>query len=74
MEGQPFRGSVGEDCAVLAVYPAWKRDLAGFSRAELAGAAAAFTELFRRSTPYGPAHLSPVRPNADRDRAAEVVR
>ncbi|MFD9823697.1 LysR family transcriptional regulator substrate-binding protein, partial [Streptomyces violascens] len=68
------RGGIGEDCVLLSVDPAWKRALTVFSRVELAGAAAAFTELLRRSAPYGTGNISPVRPNADRDCPAEVVR
>ncbi|WP_327239622.1 LysR family transcriptional regulator [Streptomyces sp. NBC_01318] len=41
------RGAVGEDCAVLTVDPPWRRQLAVFSRVELTGAAAAFTDLLR---------------------------
>lgn len=43
------RGAVGEDCAVLTVDPPWTRVLAVFSRVELTGAAAAFTELLDAS-------------------------
>ncbi|MFJ8312793.1 MULTISPECIES: LysR substrate-binding domain-containing protein [unclassified Streptomyces] len=68
------RGGIGEDCVLLSVDPEWRRALTVFSRVELTGAAAAFAELLRRSAPYGSSGLSPVRPNADRDRAAEVVR
>ncbi|MFC8533240.1 LysR substrate-binding domain-containing protein [Streptomyces sp. NPDC057249] len=39
------RGAVGEDCALLTVDPAWRRELAVFSRVPLTGAAAAFTDL-----------------------------
>ncbi|MCT9093432.1 LysR family transcriptional regulator [Streptomyces sp. ASQP_92] len=67
------RGGVGEDCVLLSVEPAWKRALTVFSRVELVGAAAAFTELLRASAPYGTGGLSPVRPNADRGCPAEVV-
>ncbi len=67
------RGGIGEDCVLLSVDPAWKRALTVFSRVELVGAAAAFTELLRASAPYGTSTLSPVRPNADRDCRAEVV-
>lgn len=38
-------GAVGEDCAVLAVEPPWRRRPAVFSRVEFTGAAAAFTDL-----------------------------
>ncbi|MYY03772.1 MULTISPECIES: LysR family transcriptional regulator [unclassified Streptomyces] len=48
------RGAVGEDCAVLTVEPPWTRGLAVFSRVELTGAAAAFTELLDASWPPGP--------------------
>ncbi|MFD7714745.1 LysR family transcriptional regulator [Streptomyces sp. NPDC059814] len=48
------RGAVGEDCAVLAVDPPWARPLAVFSRVELTGAAAAFTELLDASWPPDP--------------------
>ncbi|WLQ36985.1 LysR family transcriptional regulator [Streptomyces castrisilvae] len=48
------RGAVGEDCAVLTVDPPWTRVLAVFSRVELTGAAAAFTELLDASWPPGP--------------------
>lgn len=48
------RGAVGEDCAVLTVDPPWSRPLAVFSRVELTGAAAAFTELLAASRPPGP--------------------
>ncbi|MFD9484837.1 LysR substrate-binding domain-containing protein [Streptomyces sp. NPDC059991] len=68
------RGGIGEDCVVLPVDPPWKRALAVFSRVELTGAAAAFAELLRRSAPYGGKGVSPVRPNADRDCEAPVVR
>ncbi|MFB6877150.1 LysR substrate-binding domain-containing protein [Streptomyces sp. NPDC056323] len=47
------RGAVGEDCAVLAVEPPWRRGLAVFSRVEFTGAAAAFTELLAGSGPLG---------------------
>ncbi|MFE9115974.1 LysR family transcriptional regulator [Streptomyces sp. NPDC007172] len=68
------RGGIGEDCVLLPVDSSWRRALTVFSRVELAGAAAAFTELLRRSAPYGSRGLSPVRPNADRDGPVEVVR
>ncbi|MFD7540032.1 LysR family transcriptional regulator [Streptomyces sp. NPDC059819] len=68
------RGGIGEDCVLLPVDSSWRRPLTVFSRVELAGAAAAFTELLRRAAPYGRRGLSPVRPNADRDGPAEVVR
>ncbi|MEV6165868.1 LysR family transcriptional regulator [Streptomyces sp. NPDC052052] len=48
------RGAVGEDCAVLTVDPPWRRQLAVFSRVELTGAAAAFTELLADSRPLHP--------------------
>ncbi|MEU4506131.1 LysR family transcriptional regulator [Streptomyces sp. NPDC024089] len=48
------RGAVGEDCAVLAVDPPWRRRLAVFSRVELTGATAVFTELLAGSGPPGP--------------------
>ncbi|MHC3814897.1 LysR family transcriptional regulator [Streptomyces sp. DT9] len=48
------RGAVGEDCAVLTVDPPWSRSLAVFSRVELTGAAAAFTELLAAFRPPGP--------------------
>ncbi|MFG2670035.1 MULTISPECIES: LysR family transcriptional regulator [unclassified Streptomyces] len=48
------RGAVGEDCAVLTVDPPWSRPLAVFSRVELTGAAAAFTELLAAFRPPGP--------------------
>ncbi|MFB7183707.1 LysR substrate-binding domain-containing protein [Streptomyces sp. NPDC056178] len=46
------RAAVGEDCAVLTVDPPWRRPLAVFSRVELTGAAAAFTELFKASASF----------------------
>ncbi|MGQ4487993.1 LysR substrate-binding domain-containing protein [Streptomyces sp. SAS_281] len=48
------RGAVGEDCALLTVDPAWRRELAAFSRVPLTGAAAAFTDLLAASWPPGP--------------------
>lgn len=45
------RGAVGEDCAVLAVDPPCRRQLAVFFRVELTGAAA-FTELLGASGPF----------------------
>ncbi|MFF4188693.1 LysR substrate-binding domain-containing protein [Streptomyces sp. NPDC001691] len=68
------RGGIGEDCVLLRVEPSWKRPLTVFSRVELVGAAASFTELLRGSAPYGRREPSPVRPNADRGCPAEVVR
>ncbi|MFD3517510.1 LysR substrate-binding domain-containing protein [Streptomyces sp. NPDC058657] len=47
------RGAVGEDCVVLSVDPPWRRALTVYSRVELTGAATRFTELLRRSSPYG---------------------
>ncbi|MEU2954683.1 hypothetical protein ACIOUE_34370 [Streptomyces xanthochromogenes] len=58
----------------VSVGSSWKRTLTVFSRVEPAGAAAASTELLCRSAPYGRGGISPVRPNADRDGPAEVVR
>ncbi|MGW1406583.1 LysR family transcriptional regulator [Streptomyces sp. NPDC002403] len=57
------RGAVGEDCAVLAVEPPWRRRLAVFSRVELTGAAAAFTDLLGASWP--------LRPRTPADRAPD---
>lgn len=48
------RGAVGEDCAALAVEPPWRRRPAVFSRVELTGAAAAFTDLLGVSWPLCP--------------------
>ncbi|MFD7493991.1 hypothetical protein ACFV8T_16500 [Streptomyces sp. NPDC059832] len=48
------RGAVGEDFAVLAVEPPWRRRLAVFSRVELTGAGAAFTDLLGAARPLRP--------------------
>ncbi|WP_330241271.1 LysR family transcriptional regulator [Streptomyces sp. NBC_00525] len=69
------RGAVGEDCALLTVDPAWRRELAVFSRVELTGAAAAFTGLLadvRRGTAEAPP-ASPGRPRADCDGPVQVM-
>lgn len=68
------RGAVGEDCALLTVDPAWRRELAVFSRVGLTGAAAAFTELLadvRRTGEAAP--VSPGWPRADCDGPVQVM-
>ncbi|MFG3282327.1 LysR substrate-binding domain-containing protein [Streptomyces sp. NPDC048111] len=64
------RGGIGEDCVLLSVDASWKRPLTVFSRVELAGAAAAFTELLRGSAPYGTAAPAPDEPTGGYDRRA----
>ncbi|MEU3375399.1 LysR family transcriptional regulator [Streptomyces sp. NPDC006711] len=68
------RGGIGQDCVLLTVEPAWKRALTVFSRVELAGAAAAFTDLLRASASCGAGGLSPAGPNTGRPCDAEAVR
>ncbi|MFF7311402.1 LysR substrate-binding domain-containing protein [Streptomyces sp. NPDC008137] len=46
------RDAVGEDCAVLAHEPPWKRTLTVFSRVPPTGAAAAFIDLLRSGWPH----------------------
>lgn len=45
------RSALGEDCAVLALDPPWRRPLAVFARTEPTGAAAGFTDLLATSWP-----------------------
>lgn len=47
------RGAIGEDCAVLALDPSWRRELAVLPRVGLTGAAAAFTGLLSLCRPRG---------------------
>ncbi|MFF7337961.1 LysR substrate-binding domain-containing protein [Streptomyces sp. NPDC008163] len=68
------RGAVGEDCALLTVDPAWRRELAVFSRVPLSGAAAAFTDLLADARSSGEAvAVSPERPRADCDATVQVM-
>ncbi|MCX4820044.1 LysR family transcriptional regulator [Streptomyces sp. NBC_01142] len=68
-----LRGAVGEDCVVLPADPPWRRAMTVFSRVELTGAAAAFTDLLRTSLPYGGTVSSPVRAYPDCDADASAV-